>query len=142
MVTRYSLPNHEISSELQICNSFWIYPPLWTSLLVSMHDDIENTSVPNFKWKFEDLENTKVDCVNTAIFNLGQIKRRAVFLGTRYIVSNCLYRVWKMPHFADIQAPDFLTGCMQSGHMEKSRKNKKCSGEGKVKEIQFYFQSI
>ena len=24
---------------------FWMYPPLWTSLLVSMHDDIKNTSI-------------------------------------------------------------------------------------------------
>ena len=25
-----------------------MYPPLWTSLLVAMHDDIENTSIGGF----------------------------------------------------------------------------------------------
>ena len=43
--TRYSLPNHKISDELKCCCSFWMYPPLWASLLVTMHDDIENRSI-------------------------------------------------------------------------------------------------
>ena len=41
----YSLPKHKISGELKSCNSFWMYPPLWTSLLVARHDEIENTSI-------------------------------------------------------------------------------------------------
>ena len=49
----YSLPNHQISGELKSSISFWMYPSLWTSLLVAMHDDIENTSI-NFN-----PENTK-----------------------------------------------------------------------------------
>ena len=30
-------------------DSFWMYPSLWTSLLVAMHDDIKNTSIPKFE---------------------------------------------------------------------------------------------
>ena len=45
IVARYSLPNKKISGELKNCNSFWMYPPLWISFLLAMHDDIENTSV-------------------------------------------------------------------------------------------------
>ena len=44
LVIRYNLPNHKISGELKCCNSFWMYLPVGTSLLVAMHDDIENTS--------------------------------------------------------------------------------------------------
>ena len=35
--------------------------------------------VPNFKLKYEDSENIKTDRVNTVVFNLHQIKRRAFF---------------------------------------------------------------
>ena len=35
----------DISGELESCNSFWMYPPLWTSLLVAMNDKIEKTSI-------------------------------------------------------------------------------------------------
>ena len=45
LVTRYSLPNHKISDELKSWDKFRMYWPLWTSLVVAMHDDIENTSV-------------------------------------------------------------------------------------------------
>ena len=45
LVTRYSLPIHKISGELKTCDNSWMYLPLWTSLLVAMHDDIENTSI-------------------------------------------------------------------------------------------------
>ena len=45
LVTRYSLPNHKISGEQESWNNFWKYPPLCTSLLVAMHDNIENTSI-------------------------------------------------------------------------------------------------
>ena len=41
-----------------------------------------NCFIPNFKLKYEDTENVKADRVNTVIFNLHQIKRRAFFLGT------------------------------------------------------------
>ena len=44
-LTRYSRPDHKISGELKSCNSVWMYPPLWTCLLVAMHDDIENRSI-------------------------------------------------------------------------------------------------
>ena len=37
--------------------------------------------IPNFKLTYEDSENIKVDRVDTAVFNLHQIKRRAFFLG-------------------------------------------------------------
>ena len=40
LVTTYAHPNHKISDGLESC--FWMCPPLWTSLLVAMHDDIEN----------------------------------------------------------------------------------------------------
>ena len=43
--TRYGLPNHKISDELKRCCSFWLYPPLWTSLLVATLNDIENRSI-------------------------------------------------------------------------------------------------
>ena len=42
LITRYSLPNHNVSGELERCNNVWMYPPLWTSLLVAMHNDIVN----------------------------------------------------------------------------------------------------
>ena len=45
LVTIYSLPNHKISGELKSCDKFWMYWPISTSLVVAMHDDIENTSV-------------------------------------------------------------------------------------------------
>ena len=35
----------------------------------------------NFKLKYKDSENVKADCVNTVVFNLHQIKRRAFFIG-------------------------------------------------------------
>ena len=44
--------------------------------------------IPNFKWKYENLENTKADRVNTVVFNLHQIKRRAFFWDTRYFEHN------------------------------------------------------
>ena len=36
--------------------------------------------IPNFKLKYEDSENIKIDCVNTFVFNWHQIKQRN-FLG-------------------------------------------------------------
>ena len=35
--------------------------------------------IPNFKLRYEDLENVELDCVSAVIFNLHQIKRRSVF---------------------------------------------------------------
>ena len=37
--------------------------------------------IPNFKLKYEDSQNIKVDRVSTVVFNLHQIKRRAFFFG-------------------------------------------------------------
>ena len=37
--------------------------------------------MPNFKLKYEDSENIKADRLSTIVFNLHQIKRRALFLG-------------------------------------------------------------
>ena len=37
--------------------------------------------IPNFKLKYDDSENINGDCANVVIFNLGQIKRWAMFLG-------------------------------------------------------------
>ena len=37
--------------------------------------------VSNVKFKDEDLENIKTDCVTAVVFNLHQIKRRAFFMG-------------------------------------------------------------
>ena len=37
--------------------------------------------MPHFTLKYEDSENVKADHVNTVVFNLHQIKRRAFFLG-------------------------------------------------------------
>ena len=48
LVTRYCLPNYKSLGELKSCDIFWMYPPLWTRLLVAMHDDIENTSIEQF----------------------------------------------------------------------------------------------
>ena len=45
LVTRYNLPNYKVSGQLKNHYGFWIYPPLWTSQLVAMLDDIENTSI-------------------------------------------------------------------------------------------------
>ena len=53
--------------------------------------------IPNFKLKYENLENIKVDSVNTVVFNLHQIKRRA-FFGTpgRYIIIYDITKSWSM----------------------------------------------
>ena len=40
---------------------------------------------PNFKLKYEEVENVKSDRVNTVVFNLRRIKRRAFFWNTRYM---------------------------------------------------------
>ena len=45
LVTRYNLPNYKASDQLKNHYGFWIYPPLWTSQLVAMLDDIGNTSI-------------------------------------------------------------------------------------------------
>ena len=45
LVTRYNLPNYKVSGQLKRHNRFWIYPPLWTSQLLAMFNDIENTSI-------------------------------------------------------------------------------------------------
>ena len=42
--------------------------------------------IPNFKLKYEDLENIKADCASTIVFNLHQIKRQAFFWDTWYVV--------------------------------------------------------
>ena len=38
-------PNHKVSNQFKRYDGFLIYPPLWTSYLVAMHDDIENRSI-------------------------------------------------------------------------------------------------
>ena len=45
LVTKSSLPNYKISGELNSWDKCRMYWPLWTCLVVAMHDDIENTSV-------------------------------------------------------------------------------------------------
>ena len=61
LVARHSLPHHKISGELKICNSFWIYPPSWTRLLVAMYDDIEKTSILHGELIFkENVASTKL----------------------------------------------------------------------------------
>ena len=37
--------------------------------------------IPNFKLKYDNSGNIKADCINTVVFSLHQIKRRAFFLG-------------------------------------------------------------
>ena len=37
--------------------------------------------IPKFKFKYDNLENIKTDCVNAVVFNLHQIKRLNFFLG-------------------------------------------------------------
>ena len=46
--------------------------------------------MPNFKLKYEDSENIKADLVNTVVFNLHRIKRRAFFWDTRYDVTDAV----------------------------------------------------
>ena len=47
--------------------------------------------IPNFKLKYEDLENINVDRVDTIAFNLHQIKRRALFfLGGHPVVLKAI----------------------------------------------------
>ena len=42
---------------------------------------ISDCFIPNFKLKYDDLENVKTDHVNTVIFNLHEIKQLKFFLG-------------------------------------------------------------
>ena len=48
--------------------------------------------ISNFKFKYEDSENIKADYINTVVFNLHQIKRRA-FFGTPGREPKCPKRV-------------------------------------------------
>ena len=41
----YNLPNHKVSNQFKSYNGFLIYPPLWTSYIAAVHDDIENRSI-------------------------------------------------------------------------------------------------
>ena len=43
--------------------------------------------MPNFKLMYEDSENIKADHVNTVVFNLHQIKRRALIFGHLVVES-------------------------------------------------------
>ena len=68
--------------------------------------------IPNFKLKYEDSENIKVDCVNTVVFNLHQIKRRACFFfGTPgrntffFSINGPLIQFFKVFRFLDITGP-------------------------------------
>ena len=45
LVIKYNLSNYKVSGQLKNHYAFWIDPPLWTSQLVAMLDDIENTSI-------------------------------------------------------------------------------------------------
>ena len=45
LVTRYSLPHHKVSNQFKSYNGVLMYPPLWTSRLVALHDDIVNKSI-------------------------------------------------------------------------------------------------
>ena len=47
--------------------------------------------MPNFKLKYENSENIRADCVNTVVFNLHEIKRRAFFWDTRYLDKDFSY---------------------------------------------------
>ena len=49
--------------------------------LLATFQPILDCFIPMFKLKYEDSENIKADRVNTAVFNLRQIKRRAFYLG-------------------------------------------------------------
>ena len=42
--------------------------------------------IPNFKLKYEDLQNIKADSVNRVVFDLHQIKHRAFFLGHPVVI--------------------------------------------------------
>ena len=44
-VTGYNLLDHKASSQLKSYEGFPLYPPLWTSQLVAMYDEIKNTSI-------------------------------------------------------------------------------------------------
>ena len=47
---RYNLQDHKVSRQLKSHSGFSTYPPLWTSQLVAIYDEIKNTSViPNAK---------------------------------------------------------------------------------------------
>ena len=78
-----------------------------------------NCFISNFKLKYEDSENIKADRVNTVVFNLHQIKRRAFFFffggggDTRYI-----YLTY-MPCFVNCTLDKIIktnfTGCSSRG---------------------------
>ena len=47
--------------------------------------------LPKFKLEYDDLENIKTDCINTAVFDIYQIKQLKFFLGhpvNRLLTSN------------------------------------------------------
>ena len=50
--------------------------------------------ISNFKLKYEDSENIKADRVNTVVFNLQQIKRRALFFGTPGIKLGSIFETY------------------------------------------------
>ena len=51
---------------------------------------ILDCSILNFKFKYEDSENIKADLVNTVVFSVHRIKRRAFFFGTPGILGRKL----------------------------------------------------
>ena len=42
LVTRYNLPSYKVSHQFKSYYGFRMYPPLWTSHIVAMYDDIGN----------------------------------------------------------------------------------------------------
>ena len=51
-------PNNKVSNKFKSYDNFWLYPPLWTSHLVTMHDNIGNRSVI-FSFDISDLVQVK-----------------------------------------------------------------------------------
>ena len=72
--------------------------------------------MPNFKSDYEDLENIKASHVNTVIFNLHQIKRRAFFFwDTRYKETFLEKTFEQMENFV-VNATVSVTDCFHNMH--------------------------
>ena len=74
--------NLHFSKNLVICSSAGPKILAFGSHCLANFQPILDCFIPNFKLKYEDSENIKADRVNTVVFNLRQIKRRAFFLDT------------------------------------------------------------
>ena len=72
---------------------------LWLAIPWRTFNRFLDCFIPNLKLKYEDSENIKACLVNTVVFNLHQIKRRAFFATPGRILLTIVYNYSEFHHF-------------------------------------------